>query len=53
VESGKIANLILTNGDIFNDDTVIKHVFIDGKKEDMEESAAQERGRGRRGRGGR
>lgn len=48
VETGKIANLILTNGDIFNADTVIKHVFIDGKKEDIEESEGKGRGRGGR-----
>ncbi|MEW5984058.1 MAG: amidohydrolase family protein [Acidobacteriota bacterium] len=30
LESGKIANLIVTNGDLFADDTKILHVFVDG-----------------------
>ncbi len=31
VEKGKIANLIVASGDIFNKDTKIRHVFVDGK----------------------
>ena len=28
---GKIANLVVTDGDIFNDKTKVKHVFVDGR----------------------
>lgn len=31
LEAGKIANLIVTNGDLFADDTTITHVFVDGR----------------------
>jgi len=31
IEKGKIANLIVTSGDLFARDTKVKHVFIDGK----------------------
>lgn len=32
IEKGKIANLIVTKGDLFQERTEIKYVFIDGKK---------------------
>ncbi len=32
IEKGKIANLVLTCGDIFDDDTKVEMVFIDGKQ---------------------
>lgn len=32
VEAGKIANLIVTDGDIFDEKTKIKFVFVDGRK---------------------
>jgi hypothetical protein len=32
VESGKIANLVITDGDIFDEKTKIKFVFVDGRK---------------------
>jgi len=32
IESGKIANLIVTDGDIFDEKTKIKFVFVDGRK---------------------
>jgi len=32
IESGKIANLIVTDGDIFEEKTKIKFVFVDGRK---------------------
>lgn len=35
IEKGKIANLVLATGDIFASNTVIKHVFVDGKKFDI------------------
>ncbi len=31
IEKGKLANLIVTSGDIFAKDTKVKHVFVDGK----------------------
>lgn len=31
IEVGKIANLVVTNGDIFSKDRAITHVFVDGK----------------------
>ena len=35
VELGKIANLILADGDLLDEKTVIRHVFDDGKKVDV------------------
>jgi hypothetical protein len=35
IEKGKIANLVVTTGDIFNKDTKVKNVFIDGKLFDI------------------
>jgi len=32
VEKGKIANLIVTDGDLFNEKTKIKFVFVDGRR---------------------
>src|SRR6267154_775501 len=32
VENGKIANLVITDGDIFEEKTKIKFVFVDGRK---------------------
>ncbi|PEN14912.1 amidohydrolase [Longibacter salinarum] len=32
VESGKIANLVVTDGDFFSEDTSIQYVFVDGKR---------------------
>lgn len=31
VEKGKIANLIVTSGDLFSRDTKVRHIFVDGK----------------------
>jgi imidazolonepropionase-like amidohydrolase len=49
IEKGKIANLIVTSGDLFDDNTQVKHVFIDGRMVVVEPPAPQ-RGGGR-GRG--
>jgi imidazolonepropionase-like amidohydrolase len=35
IEKGKIANLVVTSGDIFNRDTRVRHIFIDGKPLDI------------------
>jgi hypothetical protein len=32
IEKGKIANLVVTNGDLFQDKTEVKYVFVDGQK---------------------
>ncbi|MBI3405082.1 MAG: amidohydrolase family protein [Acidobacteria bacterium] len=39
IETGKIANLIVTDGDIFNDKTKIKYSFVDGEKFESREPA--------------
>jgi imidazolonepropionase-like amidohydrolase len=46
LEKGKIANAIVTDGDLFGDKTTIKHVFVDGRPVRIEESAGDNR-RGR------
>lgn len=44
IEAGKIANLVVTDGDIFNERTKIKMVFVDGAKyEPREPARPQER----------
>lgn len=50
VEKGKIANLVITSGDLFEEKTQIRHVFVDGRMLVIEE--APPAGRGGRGRGG-
>jgi imidazolonepropionase-like amidohydrolase len=50
IEKGKIANVIVTDGDLFEDRTRIVHIFVDGRKVDPE-APAPTGGRGR-GRGG-
>jgi imidazolonepropionase-like amidohydrolase len=50
LEKGKIANVIVTDGDLFEDRTRVVHVFVDGRKVEGEPPAAPG-GRGR-GRGG-
>ncbi len=50
LEKGKIANVIVTDGDLFEDRTRVVHVFIDGRKVEAEQPApAGGRGRGRGG----
>ena len=51
IDKGKIANLVLTDGDLFDADTEVKHVFVDGRMVDVDPPQPQ-RGGGR-GRGGR
>lgn len=50
LDKGKIANLVVTDGDLFEDGTQIKHVFVDGRMLVLE-PPSPERGGGR-GRGG-
>lgn len=35
LEKGKIANLVLTSGDLFAKETRVRHVFVDGQKFDI------------------
>ncbi|MFN0112708.1 MAG: amidohydrolase family protein [Blastocatellia bacterium] len=44
IEKGKIANLIVTSGDIFAKDTKVKHVFVDGKYFEIKAEAPQRPG---------
>ncbi len=39
VEAGKIANLVVTDGPIFAEDTELRMVFVDGRKFDVSESS--------------
>lgn len=43
IEEGKIANLVLANGNVFNEETRIRQVFVDGIPYDVEESSRQQR----------
>jgi imidazolonepropionase-like amidohydrolase len=36
LEAGKIANMLVTEGDLFDDKMVIKHVFVDGRPVDVD-----------------
>ena len=49
IDKGKIANLVVTSGDLFDDNTQVKHLFIDGRLIAIEPPAAQRGGRGRGG----
>ena len=53
IEKGKIANLIVTSGDLFNRDSKVKHTFVDGKQYIIKEAPAPQRfGGGQGGPGG-
>jgi imidazolonepropionase-like amidohydrolase len=49
IEQGKIANLVITDGDLFEANTRVRHVFIDGRPIEITGAGA---GTGRGGRGG-
>ncbi len=51
LEPGKMANLIVTDGDLFAEQTKIRHVFVDGRRVRVEETPAGGRGQ-RAGRSG-
>ena len=38
IEPGKIANLVVADGDLFNEKTKIKYVFVDGQRFEVRES---------------
>jgi hypothetical protein len=42
LEEGKIGNLVVTDGDLFGEETKIKIVFVDGKRFDVREKASRE-----------
>lgn len=52
IEAGKIANLVVTAGDLFEKDTKIRHVFIDGNEVELKKPEATPRRPGRPGRPG-
>jgi len=51
IEKGKIANLVVTDGDLFDEKTKVTRVFVDGRAVSLDAAPAQPAGRGR-GRGG-
>ncbi len=46
IEKGKIANLIVTSGDLFNKDTKVKFTFVDGKQYTIKDAPVPSRGGG-------
>lgn len=46
IEKGKIANLIVTSGDLFNKDTKVKFTFVDGKQYTIKDAPVPPRGGG-------
>jgi imidazolonepropionase-like amidohydrolase len=50
IERGKIANVIVTDGDLFEERTRVRHVFVDGRPAAIEVTPPAQGGRGR-GRG--
>jgi amidohydrolase family protein len=47
IEKGKIANLVVTDGDLFEEKSKITHVFVGGRPVPLEPPAAAPNGRGR------
>jgi imidazolonepropionase-like amidohydrolase len=47
LEKGKIANLVVTDGDLFGEKTAIKHVFIDGRPVRLDEPSTNDTRRAR------
>jgi hypothetical protein len=52
VEAGRLANVVVVQGDLFARDGKIKHVFVEGEKFDITESAPRGQGAGQRRGGG-
>jgi imidazolonepropionase-like amidohydrolase len=44
LEAGKIANLVVTDGDLFAEETNVRHVFVDGRKYDRPQDDRDEDG---------
>lgn len=51
LEKGRIANALVTEGDLFDERMKVKHVFVDGRLLQIDDTPAQPERRG--GRGGR
>ncbi len=51
IEKGKIANLVVTDGNLFDEKTKITRVFVDGPSVALDAPSTAPAGRGR-GRGG-
>jgi imidazolonepropionase-like amidohydrolase len=49
LEKGKIANLVVTEGGLFDEKMRIRHVFVDGRPVSIEDAPAPQGGRGRSG----
>ena len=49
IEKGRIANLLVTEGDIFDNAMKVKHVFVDGRMVPVDDAPAPTGGRGGRG----
>ncbi len=49
LEKGKIANLIIADGDLFADQTRLRHIFVDGKLFDDSHRGTEDTERGGRG----
>src|SRR6185503_5963256 len=47
LDVGKIANLTITRGDLFDQNSRITHVFIDGRPVDLRPAQISEQGSGR------
>ena len=47
LDAGKIANVVVTDGDLFDSGTSIRMVFVDGHKFDVEPETVAENGEGR------
>jgi imidazolonepropionase-like amidohydrolase len=48
LEKGKIANVVVTEGDLFDEKMRVRHVFVDGRAVSVQEPPAQGRGRSNR-----
>lgn len=44
IETGKIANLVVTSGDLLDKDTKVRHVFIDGEEIEVKKETPAPRG---------
>ncbi|HET9532355.1 MAG TPA: amidohydrolase family protein, partial [Blastocatellia bacterium] len=49
IETGKIANLVVTSGDLLSREGRIRHVFIDGAEVELKRPETPQRGGGRQG----
>jgi hypothetical protein len=47
IERGKIANVIVTDGDLFDEKMRLRHVFVDGRSVTIEEPQSEQQRRGR------